>query len=188
MGVMAISGGLTILTIYNAWGIGQNGWFFELVGDFSAPIQNFAVLVTQLAVAEICPPGCEATVDHFVEGILNVALNLGSTTLPIMFLPVFELGAINAVSYFASSAQQQLMNTRMVDATCMTIGINLLGSFVCVAFLPRCKAQCREWAEDTRWHSVLVGSVVCVLGFGLLCFSVGISCLSLLPSTNCLQL
>merc|ERR1712227_272719 len=94
---------LNMLVIYNAWGVGQNGWFYMMSGTLPSVIAGIQQVLTSLAVAEISPAGSEATVYEFLVTCHNSAIALSSNLMNI-FLPVFNLNEINGSVYAAADS------------------------------------------------------------------------------------
>ncbi|CAK9097558.1 Uncharacterized protein SCF082_LOCUS45763 [Durusdinium trenchii] len=189
-GILALNNGFQLMVIYNAWGVGQDGWFYAFGSNILMIIQGIAQVLSSLAVVEISPAGYEASVYEFLTSIHNAGITLNSN-LQNLFVPIFDLHGI-AQSYFPTKTNphppQQLYNSHMAHATYFTMAVNLLGALTFCWFLPQQKEQCKDWAEDSIWKRPSVGTVNLLLGGGVLLFSVVVSLLSAFPETNCLQI
>jgi len=175
------------ITIYDAWGIGQNGWFYALSGSVLQIIQGLAQVLSSLAVIEIAPPGFEATVYEFMTTMHNAGITL-NTNLQNIFVPVFNLNDVSAERYFAHNSHRDEFNHRMASATLFTIVINVAGVYLFSYFAPRNRDDCKLWKEDASWRSKYVGAAVLIIGGGCFLFSVVISFLSIFPSTMCMRI
>ncbi|CAE6952585.1 unnamed protein product [Symbiodinium sp. CCMP2592] len=188
--ILALNNCFQLMVIYNAWGIGQDGWFYAFGSNILMVIQGIAQVLSSLAVVEISPAGYEASVYEFLTSIHNAGITLNSN-LQNLFVPIFHLNGI-AQAYFPTpsdpSPPQSEFNTDMARATYFTMIVNLAGALTFCWFLPKQKEQCRKWAEDPVWRRPAVGTVNVVLGGGVLLFSIVVSLLSAFPSTNCLKI
>merc|ERR1712217_77135 len=95
--------GFNMLVIYNAWGVGQDGWFYAIGGALPSIIQGIAQVLASLAVAEISPDGSEATVYEFLTTMHNSAIALSANLMNI-FIPVFSLREITRTAYEAADS------------------------------------------------------------------------------------
>mmetsp|Transcript_25489 Transcript_25489/g.57916 ORF Transcript_25489/g.57916 Transcript_25489/m.57916 type:complete len:609 (-) Transcript_25489:38-1864(-) len=188
--LLALNGGFQLLVIYNAWGVGQDGWFFAFGNNSLMVIQGIAQVLSSLAVVEISPYGLEASVYEFLTTMHNAGITL-NTNIQNLFVPVFSLGAI-ATSYFPTPEDPNPPvhdeNRRMAMATYFTVTSNLVGAMIFCWFLPKNRRQCKAWADDASWHRPLAGVVSVTLGGSALLFSLVVSFLSAFPATNCLQI
>lgn len=188
--LLALNCAFQLMVIYNVWGIGQSGWFYAFGSNILMVIQGIAQVLSSLAVVEISPAGYEASVYEFLTTMHNAGITLNSN-IQNLFLPVFALNGI-AQSYFPSKTNphppQALYNQRMADATYFTMAVNVAGALLFCWFLPKQKAQCKDWVEDARWKRPAVGVFNIALGGGALCFSLLVSMLSAFPTTNCLKI
>lgn len=188
--ILALNNCFQLMVIYNAWGIGQDGWFYAFGSNILMVIQGIAQVLSSLAVVEISPAGYEASVYEFLTSIHNAGITLNSN-LQNLFVPIFHLNGI-AQAYFPTpsdpSPPQSEFNADMARATYFTMIVNLAGALTFCWFLPKQKEQCRKWAEDPVWRRPVVGTVNVVLGGGVLLFSIVVSLLSAFPSTNCLKI
>jgi len=195
--LLATNCGFQLLVINDAWGVGQDGWFYAFGNNVLMVIQGIAQVLSSLAVVEIAPVGFEATIYEFLTTIHNAGITLNSN-LQNLFVPIFGLNGI-ACNYFpphgpnathcpGPSLPREVYNVRMAHATYFTIAVNLVGALIFCWFLPKDKLQCRTWLVDSRWHRPAVGVVNLVLGGGVLFFSVVMSVLSTLPATKCLKI
>jgi len=184
--------GLQLLVVYNAWGVGQNGWFYIFGSNIMNFIAGIAQVLSSLATAEIAPPGLEATVYEALTSIHNAAIALNSN-IQNMFIPIFHLNGINSHTYFPCPPNnphpdQAKMNQDMANATYFTIAVSIVSTIVFAFFFPRTKAETREWREDLWWHKPWVGFVSAFLGLGGFIFAITVSFLSLIPETMCLKI
>eukprot|EP00913_Durusdinium_trenchii_P015692 g14747.t1 len=149
-GILALNNGFQLMVIYNAWGVGQDGWFYAFGSNILMIIQGIAQVLSSLAVVEISPAGYEASVYEFLTSIHNAGITLNSN-LQNLFVPIFDLHGI-AQSYFPTKTNphppQQLYNSHMAHATYFTMAVNLLGALTFCWFLPQQKEQCKDWAEE----------------------------------------
>jgi hypothetical protein len=180
---------LGLMTIYDSWGIGQDGWFFIITGtvipDF---IQGIAQVVSSLAVAEIAPAGGEAFAYEFLTSVMNcsIALNLN---LGNIFVSIFSLGDITLEKYISADvAQKNVYNATMAYATYAAAAINVAGFLVFIWFLPTNKQQTRTWLSEKGWHRPIVGYLGLGISVALFIFATSVSFLSLFPETMCLQI
>jgi len=180
---------LGLMTIYNTWGIGQDGWFFIITGtvipDF---IQGIAQVVSSLAVAEVAPSGGEAFTYEFLTSVMNCAIAL-NLNLGNIFVPIFSLGDITLEKYnSADAAQKNVYNTNMANATYLAAAINLAGLLIFIWFLPIDKQQTRAWLSEKGWHRPIVGCLGLGISVALFIFSTTVTFLTLFPETTCLQI
>eukprot|EP00929_Paragymnodinium_shiwhaense_P113670 TRINITY_DN81964_c0_g1_i1.p1 TRINITY_DN81964_c0_g1~~TRINITY_DN81964_c0_g1_i1.p1 ORF type:complete len:683 (-),score=150.21 TRINITY_DN81964_c0_g1_i1:559-2607(-) len=182
---------IQLLTIYDAWGIGQDGWFFVLGSNILSFIAGIAQVLGSLAVAEIAPAALEATIYETLTSIHNAAIAL-NTNLQNFFVPVFQLNGISSNTYFPcgdnTNPDQAGMNSHMATATYFTIVVNVLGTILFAYFFPKSKAETHEWMNAKAWQNTAVGALGVVLGFGGFIFAVVVSFLSLFPDTMCLRI
>merc|ERR1712196_40131 len=108
-----------------------------------------------------------------------------NTNLQNILLPMFSLNGI-AGDYMKDPEKKAENNQRLAIATCFTIGLNLVGSFIFCWFLPKNKAQCKTWFD--QWQKPAVGAWNLIFGGGVLFFSLTVSVLSAMPSTDCLKI
>eukprot|EP00928_Gymnodinium_smaydae_P035810 TRINITY_DN25134_c0_g1_i1.p1 TRINITY_DN25134_c0_g1~~TRINITY_DN25134_c0_g1_i1.p1 ORF type:complete len:561 (+),score=75.81 TRINITY_DN25134_c0_g1_i1:49-1731(+) len=179
---------LALMTIYNTWGVGQDGWFFILTGTIPDFIAGIAQVLSSLAVAEISPSGAEAFTYEFFSTIHNcaIALNINFSNL---FVPVFALGDISLENYItADAAQKQSYNTNMANATYVSLGINVAGLLACMWMLPKDKRETHKWLSDKMWHKPSVACIGLSVATATFLFSTVASFLSLFPGTMCMQI
>jgi len=183
--------GIQLLVIYNAWGVGQDGWFFVFGSNILLFIQGIGQVLSSLATAEIAPPGLEATIYESLTSISNGAITL-NTNIQNLFVPVFNLNGVSASTYFPCPSNpnpdQAKMNQDMANATYFTIVVNIAATLIFCVFFPKSKAQTREWRDDNWWHTRTVGFTGAILGAGGFAFAIIVSFLSLFPSTMCLKI
>jgi hypothetical protein len=174
--------GFQFIVIYNAWGVGQDGWFYGFGSQVTLFVQGIAQILGSQAVAEFAPPGFESTIFEFMSTMHNTAMALAAN-LQNIFVPVFSLNAITTASYVPSED-----NPRLAGATWLTLAINVISAFIVMFAQPRGIAETRTWAKDSRWHVAIVGLVGVAIFWSVFVFSTTLSFLSLFPSTNCLQI
>lgn len=182
--VLSLNCGFQLLVIYNAWGIGQTGWFYAFGNNVLQLIQGVAQILSSLAVVEVSPVGYEASVYEFLTTIHNAGITLNSN-LQNVFVPIFHLNGINKDSY---NLEQDDDNKNMAAATYFTMVANVAGALIFCWFFPRSKRQCKEWLDDEKWKRPVVGVAVVAMGGSALVFSLVVSMLSVFPATNCLQI
>jgi len=173
-----------LMVIFNAWGIGQNGWFYAFGSNILLIIQGVSQVLASLSVMEIAPAGYEASIYEFLTSMQNSGITL-NTNIQNSLLPIFNLNGI-AGAYKKNPAEQGKFNARLAQATYFTMGANIVGCLVFCWFLPKGKAQVRTWFG--QWHHSCVGVFNLVFGGGVLFFSLTVSVLSALPSTDCLRI
>lgn len=185
--LLACNSVFQLLVIYNAWGIGQSGWFYALGSNVLLLVQGISQVLASLSVMEISPPGFEASIYEFLTSMQNSGITL-NTNLQNILLPIFSLNGI-AASYQADisdPAKHSDNNRHLGIATGFTIGLNLMGCLIFCWFLPKDKAQCRKWLG--QWHHTALGTWNLAFGGGVLFFSLAVSVLSAMPSTDCLRI
>jgi len=173
-----------LMVIYDAWGIGQNGWFYAFGNSMLSIVTGVAQLLTSMAVVEISPAGYEATVYEFITTVTNAGITMNSNLMNI-FMPVFSLNGISHSTY--NNYTRDAFNSRLAASTYFTMGLNVVGALVFMCLMPKDKAQCQAWLKDPRWNHWVIGVLGMVIGFGAMFFSFAVSFLSLFPSTACLQ-
>jgi hypothetical protein len=159
---MALCGCLSIMAIYDSFGIARNGWFYMLQANVPLLIAGVGQIVGSLAVVEVSPPGLEATIYELLISASNGAQSL-SVALQTSFGRMFELTDISIETWLAHPRLVPLYQQRLVHATLFCLGLNLLGAAVFVWFLPQGPQQCREWAEKKAWHTTPVAVLNAVL-------------------------
>jgi hypothetical protein len=174
--------GFQFIVVYNAWGIGQDGWFYGFGSNVTLFVQGIAQVLGSQAVAEFAPVGYEATVYEFMSTMHNTAGTL-SANFQNLFVPVFELNKISTASYVPS-----LDNGHLAGATWLTLVINVGSAFIVMWALPTGTEQTRQWAKDRQWHRTSVGVANIVIFVVAFLFSNTVAFLSLFPSTNCLKI
>eukprot|EP00931_Biecheleriopsis_adriatica_P088000 TRINITY_DN623_c0_g1_i1.p1 TRINITY_DN623_c0_g1~~TRINITY_DN623_c0_g1_i1.p1 ORF type:complete len:571 (-),score=98.73 TRINITY_DN623_c0_g1_i1:179-1765(-) len=170
------------IVIYNAWGVGQDGWFYGFGNNVTLFVQGIAQVLGSQAVAEFAPPGYEASVYEFMSTMHNTAGTLAAN-FQNLFVPVFELNSISTASYVPS-----VDNPRLAGATWLTLAVNVGSAFIVMWVQPTGTEQTRQWAKDARWHRASVGIANLVVFLVCFLFSNTVSFLSLFPQTNCLQI
>lgn len=192
--LLATNCGFQLLVIFNAWGVGQDGWFYAFGNNVLMIIQGIAQVLSSLAVVEVAPVGFEATVYEFLTTIHNAGITLNSN-FQNLFVPIFHLNGI-ACNYFPNPKHDchspnlghDYYDQAMAKSTYFTLAANIFGALTFCWFLPRDKAQCRTWLEDVWWRRNAVGVLNLVVGGGVLMVCLVMSILSTLPLTNCLKI
>lgn len=180
--------GFNFMVIYDAWGVGQDGWFYALSGALPSLIQGIGQVLSSLAVAEISPHGSEATTFEFIISVNNAALAL-NFDLQNIFTPIFELGDINLRSYSAANdSMRNEFNSRMAEATWLTMGINVGSVLIFMWLLPPDIATCKAWLKDEQWRKLSIGLITVGIATFCFIFSVADAFLALFPSTSCLMI
>lgn len=182
--LLATNGVFQLLVIYNAWGVAQSGWFYALGSNILYLIQGISQVLASLSVIEISPSGYEASIYEFLTSMQNSGITL-NTNLQNILLPMFNLDGI-AADYATDPAKRAENNRHLAIATGFTIGLNLVGCLIFCWFLPKNKAQCRKWFG--QWHLPALGAWNLIFGGGVLFFSLTVSILSAMPSTDCLEI
>eukprot|EP00811_Abedinium_folium_P012526 NODE_2161_length_2279_cov_9.491636.p1 GENE.NODE_2161_length_2279_cov_9.491636~~NODE_2161_length_2279_cov_9.491636.p1 ORF type:complete len:506 (+),score=158.07 NODE_2161_length_2279_cov_9.491636:155-1672(+) len=183
--LLATNNCFQLLVIFNAWGVGQDGWFYALGGSALSLITGVQQVLSSLAVVEISPAGYEATVYEIITTVHNAGITLCSNFQNLL-VPVFALNDIDALTYTAATRDDY--NARMCAATVFTLVLNVVTVPMFMGFLPKDKAQCAAWLKDPRWMHMAVGVVSVVLTLGSLLLSFGASLLSIFPQTMCLRI
>lgn len=189
--IMALNGVFMYIMIYNAWGIGQNPWFFVFGNNVLSIIQGVSQVLSSLAVVEVAPKGFEASVYEFLTTMHNAGITLNLNLMGI-FQPIFHVSDIIAPGHNYQTEPQEMRdkdNQDLANATTFTMIVNILG-VVCVAFMiPKDKAQCKEWLEAPGfWKTTANGVLGSIIGWGCLLFSLTVSFLGIIPSTMCLPI
>jgi len=178
----AMNCGFQFIVIYNAWGVGQDGWFYGFGSNVTLFVVGIAQVLGSQAVAEFAPAGYEATVYEFMSTMHNTAGTLASN-FQNLFVPVFELNNISTASYDPSKD-----NGHLAGATWLTLVINVGSAFIVMWAQPTGVEQTRQWLKDRQWHRTSVGVANIVIFVVAFLFSNTVALLSLFPSTNCLQI
>merc|ERR1711957_146440 len=95
---LAVTSALSLMIIYDTWGISRNGWFYMFTSNLPAIIQGVGRIVSSLAIIEISPAGLEATVYELLVSANNGAISL-NTALQTVFAAPFQLDDINSESW-----------------------------------------------------------------------------------------
>jgi len=179
-----------IMIIYNSFGIGRNGWFFALGNNLLNIVQGITQVLSSLAIVEISPPGHEASVYEFLTTMHNAGItlnqNLGNAFMSMLGVSSFDPEAYNKAG--PGSAYQDMYNSRMANATWLTMVFNIVGALIVMWFCPKNKVHTREWLENRWWHTVSVGLVCAVVGGCALAISLIASIFPLIPATACLKI
>lgn len=148
---LAVTSALSLMIIYDTWGISRNGWFYMFTSNLPAIIQGVGRIVSSLAIIEISPAGLEATVYELLVSANNGAISL-NTALQTVFAAPFQLDDINSESWAKYPDMVPTYQNRLMLATVFALIVNLAGAFVFVWFLPKNAEQCRAWAQKKSWH------------------------------------
>lgn len=183
--LLATNGGFQLLVIFNAWGIGQSGWFYALGSNILLIVQGISQVLASLSVMEISPAGYEASIYEFLTSMQNSGITLNTNFMNLL-LPAFKLNGIANTYHSADVATRDEYNHRLAFSTYFTICTNIIGAILICWFLPKDKAQCK--ARLTQWRMPQIGVFNLLFGGGVLFFSMTVSILSGLPATNCLQI
>merc|ERR1711957_119834 len=100
---LAVTSALSLMIIYDTWGISRNGWFYMFTSNLPAIIQGVGRIVSSLAIIEISPAGLEATVYELLVSANNGAISL-NTALQTVFAAPFQLDDINRESLIEATA------------------------------------------------------------------------------------
>lgn len=178
----SLNTGFQLLVVYNAWGVGQSGWFYGFGSQMTLFVQGVAQVLGAQAMAEFSPVGYEASVYELINTVANAGMSFGAN-LQNLLVPVFSLNNISASSYIPDTD-----NHKLAEACFFTLGLNIAAALVVMWFLPKNQTETCEWSKDLRWHRVSIGCV------GLLLVAVAsisttlLSFLSIFPETNCLKI
>jgi len=159
---LALSSALSIMSIYDVWGISRNGWFYMFTSSLPSFIQGVGRIVSSLAIVEISPKGLEATVYELLVSANNGAISL-NTAFQTVFAAPFELEDVNIVSWEKHPEMVPTYQQRLMLASVFTLIVNLIGAVVFVWFLPKNAEQCRAWANKKSWHKHKVAVLNCVI-------------------------
>lgn len=176
--VVAVCGIINLMIIWNTWGF-QNGWFYTLQLNVPQLVQGFYFLFTQIATAEISPPGLEATYYEMMTSCANGAQSLGTgiqNQLAIMLLDgVNETNWVNNHCAANNGTWSEHPNTAVCEgyqnslttATWITLALNLVGAIGFVWFLPKNGKQCRAWQAKMSWRTSWAAILNFVLYFSM---------------------
>jgi hypothetical protein len=149
--MLAVTSALSLMSIYDTWGISRNGWFYMFTSNLPAFIQGVGRIVSSLAIIEISPAGLEATVYELLVSANNGAISL-NTALQTVFAAPFQLDDVNSESWAKNPDMVPTYQRRLMLATVFTLLVNILGAFIFVWFLPKNAEMCRNWASKKSWH------------------------------------
>jgi len=185
--LIALTGVTQLCVIFNAWGIGQSGWFYAFSSNIMLLIQGVQQVLSSLAVIEIAPPGFEASVYEFLISIGNSGISLNANIMNL-FVPIFDLNSILPVEKYrnASLSLHDHYNSLLGTSTYFTMIVNAVAALTFCWFLPFGRQQCHDWLQ--LWRKPQTGLFNLVFGGGIFLFSVTISMLSAIPSTSCLKI
>lgn len=182
--LMSLNNVFQLVTIYNLWGVGQDGWFLAFSQNILSLVQGIAQVLGSLAIVQVSPIGLEATVYEFLSSLHNAGLTLNAN-IQNLFIPAFKLDDITMTTY---RSNRELYNQRMANATYFAMAVNILGTLIFSFSSPTGINMCKNWLVDKRWHGTGVGVLALMVGGSSLLFSLVVSFLSIFPSTNCLQI
>jgi len=178
--ILALNGVFMLIMIYNAWGIGQNPWFFVFGNNVLNIIQGVSQVLSSLAVVEVAPKGFEASVYEFLTTMHNAGITLNLNLMNIL-QPIFDVASI-ADKYDYGHGDD---NHKMMVVTVFTMCVNVVGVFLVAYMIPKDKAQCKEWLEAPGcWKTVWMGLLGSLIGWGCLIFSLVESIKQILPSDD----
>merc|ERR1719414_232020 len=175
-GLISVCGILSVMIVWDTWGISQNGWFYMFQSNIPMVIQGLCQVLSCLAVIEISPAGLESTIYELLISCMNGALAL-SAALQSQLAAPFQLhitaanwtsngcDAANTAGVVRDAAVCDAYESRMSTATWMTLAVNLAGVLIFLWFMPRNAAHCREWAAVESWKSNWV-ALLNILVFG----------------------
>jgi len=150
--LMALTSALSLLTVYNTWGISRNGWFNIVQNNVPPNIGSMIQVVSLPAIIEISPPGLEATLYELFFSAYLGAIAL-SVALQTLFVRPFDLGDVNSVTWNAHPEMVPTYERRLELATIFALVVNVCGGLVFMWFLPGNAAECRRWAAKVSWHT-----------------------------------
>jgi len=159
---LAVAGALSLMSIYDTWGISRNGWFYMFSSYMPSLIAGVGRVVSSLAIIEISPKGLEATVFELLISANNGAMSLNSALMTVFAAP-FQLDDVNSESWDAHPEMIPAYENRMMMATVFSLLVNVVGAFIFVWFLPRNGEQCRAWAQKKSWHKNRVAVLNCLI-------------------------
>lgn len=173
-GLVSLSAIMNIMIVWNTWGA-QDQWFYTIQNSVPSVLQGMYFLLTQLATAEISPPGLEATYYELMLSSSCGAMAMG-VALQNTFVPAFDLAPITPTSWSQNNCPAKLpgepaavcesYQTHMATATWITLAINCAGAVVFMWFLPKNAQQCRDWQAKESWRTTTVGVLNFVIYFG----------------------
>jgi hypothetical protein len=149
---LALAGALSLMSIYDTWGISRNGWFYMFSSYMPAIIQGIGQVVSSLAIVEIAPKGLEATVYELLISANNGAMSLNTAFMTVFAAP-FQLDDVNSESWDQYPEMVPTYQSRMMWATVFSLIVNVVGASVFMWFLPRNAQQCQEWSAKKSWHN-----------------------------------
>jgi len=156
----------------------QNGWAYMLQTALPQFIQGLSQVLTCLAVIEIAPAGLEATIYELMISAMNGANSLSSALQSMLAAP-FNLNIITASSWQANHCAQnnrtwgdhpdpicKIWETSMVNASWMTLGVNVGCILIFCWFMPTNAKHCQEWAAKKSFHNnwAALLNLVCFAG------------------------
>lgn len=172
-----------VMIIWNILGA-QDQWFYTVQNSVPSVLQGMYFLLTQLATAEISPPGLEATYYELMLSSSCGAMAMGAA-LQNTFVPSFQLGDITGRSWtdnhcaakngtwgINATPQCEIYQSRMATATWVTLGVNMFGAVAFVWFLPKNAQQCRDWQAKLSWRTTWAGVLNFVLYFVPWCYGI----------------
>lgn len=160
--LIAIASMLSLMSIYDTWGISRNGWFFMLSGNVPVFIQGIARVVGSLPIVEISPKGLEATVYELLISANNGAMSM-NTALMTVFAAPFQLDDVNSKSWDTHPEMIPTYQSRMMWSTIFSLSVNVVGSLVFMWCLPRNAQQCKSWSDKKSWHRNWAAALNCVI-------------------------
>jgi len=152
--LIALCSALSVMIVYDTWGISRNGWFYMFQANVPNFIQGVGQVVGSLAVVEVSPPGLEATIYELLTSATNGAIAL-EASLQTTFGHMFNLDEINSDTFFGP--HQTEFADRLAHATLFALAVNITAAVVFVWFLPKNPEQCKDWSSKKSWHTNAVG-------------------------------
>eukprot|EP00928_Gymnodinium_smaydae_P007380 TRINITY_DN12657_c1_g1_i1.p1 TRINITY_DN12657_c1_g1~~TRINITY_DN12657_c1_g1_i1.p1 ORF type:complete len:539 (-),score=90.14 TRINITY_DN12657_c1_g1_i1:330-1946(-) len=160
--LLAVAGALSLMSIYDTWGISRNGWFYTMSSNLPGLIQGIGAIVCSFAVVEISPKGLEATVYELLISANNGAMSMNSA-LQTLFSTPFELDDVNSENWDAHPEMVPTYQRRLMLATVFSLTVNVAGACIFMWFLPKNAEQCRDWAGKVSWQRNRVAILNCVI-------------------------
>merc|ERR1719361_24621 len=117
-GMISICGILSVMIVYDTWGISQNGWFYMFQSNIPSVIQGLCQVLSCLAVIEISPAGLESTIYELLISSMNGALALSAALQSQLAAPFqLHITAANWTSYGCDAANTAgvVRNSTMCD-------------------------------------------------------------------------
>lgn len=175
--LIALGSLFCVMMVHNTWGA-QSGWFYMIQNALPMFVQGLCQVLTCLAVIEISPAGLEATIYEMMISAMNGAQSL-QAALQSQLAGPFKLGAINANDWADNHCARNngtwgdtaapichTWEERMVGASWMTLGVNMVSILLFCWFMPKNAKHCREWAAKKSWHNSWAAALNAVMFAG----------------------